>query len=164
MLETLAIGVIGGFLSGVSVYVVRQKRRADRLRQAIVTEIRRSTPVGTFKAALLGPSSLKTPIIDSNLDKLYLLNKDEIRHVATYHQHMEKIRNYNENNSGDDVISIPSELQDTGGEIATNTAQTLEENIISFPRPIRWIGSRFTGEDETEPTIINKKSKERERS
>lgn len=154
MLETLAIGAIGGFLSGVGVYVVRQKRRADRLRRAFATEIRRSTPVGSFKAALMGPDSLKTPIIESNLNKLFLLNENEIRLVANYHRHMARVRNHNNRESRDDVVSIPSELQRHGGEIATETAETLESNILNLPKPIQWMRARYNGKrtDESLPT------------
>ncbi|RQG94072.1 hypothetical protein [Natrarchaeobius chitinivorans] len=161
MIETLAIGIVGGFLSGVGVYVVRQKRRADRLRQAIATEIRRSTPVGNFKAAVMGPDSLQTPIIDANLDKLYLLNSYEIELVAKYHQHMTRVREYNKRNSDDDLVSISPELQRLGGEIATHTAETLEGNVLTFPKQFEFVKSRYRGERNNKPPTTEQEIEEK---
>lgn len=53
---SIFVGFLGGLASGIGVYVVRQKRRTDRLRRAICTEIQR-TPVGP----LLTPKENRPP-------------------------------------------------------------------------------------------------------
>lgn len=135
MFTSFALGVLGGLLSGVAVYLVRQRVRADRLRKAIATEIRKSTPIDTVKTALMGEEALKTPIIDSNLDKIYLLSQHEVGLVANYHRHMSQVRAINKRESDDETVHIPAQMQQSGGDIANLTAETLETNI--------WVGTRI---------------------
>lgn len=137
MYVSFALGVLGGLLSGVFVYLTRQKIRGDRLRRAIVTEIRKSTPVGAVKTAYMGVEALETPIIDSNLDKIHLLSKEEIRLVSNYHRHMARVRSYNKRESDTDRVNISHKLTEEGSDLATRTTECLESNIWSRPHPIR---------------------------
>jgi hypothetical protein len=129
MAESFALGVLATFISGLILYLARQQIRADRLRVAIATEIRRSTPVGSFKTARMGKYSLETPIIDANLGRIDLLTTEEIALIANYHRHMARVRQYNEQESADDRISISRTLAETGSDLANNTADTLESNV-----------------------------------
>src|SRR6056297_3289644 len=99
MYISFVLGVLGGLLSGVLVYLVRQKIRADRLRKAMATEIRKSTPVGPLKTARMGKKALKTPIIEANLNKVHLFKKHEIALIANYHRHMARVRAVSERKS-----------------------------------------------------------------
>ncbi len=129
MVESFALGVLAAFISGLLLYLARQQIRSDRLRVAIATEIRRATPVGTFKAAMMGKYSLETPIIDANLDRIHLLTTEEIALIANYHRHMARVRHYNERESADTRISISRTLAETGSDLADTTANTLECNV-----------------------------------
>lgn len=129
MVESFALGVLASLLAGLLLYLVRQRIRADRLRVAIATEIRRSTPVGTVKASMMGKHSLETPIIDANLGKIHLLNTEEVAYVANYHRHMARVRQYNERESADYSVSISRTLAETGSTLANETADTLEGNV-----------------------------------
>lgn len=160
-LISLGVGALGGLLSGVGVYFVRQKRRTDRLRRAIATEIT-STPVDSFKTALIGVEALETPIIDTNLDKIYLLNQREIAMVARYQNQMAKIRDYNERNGEDDRVNIPKKLADDGSRVASNTANLLVSNIWVRPRPIGRLKELFEDEDD-EPVMTEEEREQKEK-
>lgn len=137
-------GVTVALLSGVGLYLTRSKIRADRLRRAIAMEIRKTTPVGTFKTAILGPDALNTPIIDNNLDKIHLLKKDEVILIARYQSYMGNLRAYNDRKSADDTISVSTGLSMNASEIANNAADELEFNTWGFLTPIAWIRERVS--------------------
>lgn len=145
MVESFALGVLATFLSGLLLYLVRQRIRADRLRVAIATEIRSSTPVGTVKAAMMGKYSLETPIINANLAKLHLLRAEEVALIANYHRHMAQVRHYNERESSDDHVSISRTLAETGSELANETADTLEDNVSFLTRLIQTDRDKLQG-------------------
>lgn len=133
MYASFALGVIGGLLSGVFVYLVRQKVRADRLRKAIAMEVR-NTPLDALATGLQGEVGLQTPIIDANLDKIHLLTEDEIVEVENFQRHMQQVQEYYEEEEQDDgrkQIHIPSKLQRKSKDYARNTAYELELHIWS---------------------------------
>lgn len=133
MYVSFALGVIGGLLSGVFVYLVRQKVRADRLRKAIAMEVR-NTPLDALATGLQGEVGLQTPIIDANLDKIHLLTEDEIVEVENFHRHMQQVQEHYEEEEQDDgrkEIHIPSKLQRKSKDYARNTAYELELHIWS---------------------------------
>ena len=143
-IDAVAVAILSGFV----LYLVRSKIRADRLRRAIAMEIRKTTPVGTFKTAIAGPDSLNTPIIDANLDKVHLLKKDEVILIGRYHSYMANLRVYNKRESGNDTISISRGLSENASVIANNTADELESNTWAFLTPVSWIrGVMSRGED-----------------
>ncbi|MXR50659.1 hypothetical protein GRX03_03420 [Halovenus sp. WSH3] len=162
-LVSVSAGFFGGLFSAIGIYVIRQKRRADRLRQAICTEIKRSTPVGAFAVAIMGAESLQTPIIEANLDKLYLLNSDEIAMVTRYHTQMAKVRAYNRRESEDGRVSISKQLAENTSEIAGNTTELLESNIWKRPKPIAKLRGEITrlrGESESKGGSITDEEKD----
>ncbi|WP_229126347.1 hypothetical protein [Halapricum desulfuricans] len=131
MYVSFTLGVLGGLLSGILVYFVRQKVRADRLRTAIATEVR-NTPLDALATGLKGEVGLQTPIIDANLDKIHLLTKDEIVEVENFHRHMQQVQEHYEEEKQDDgrkKIHIPSKLQRKSRDYARNTAYELESHI-----------------------------------
>ncbi|WP_049942899.1 hypothetical protein [Haloarcula amylolytica] len=146
MLTSILSGVIGGVATGVVMYIIRQKRRTDSLRQAIATEIR-NTPVGAAKASILGVNALKTPIIDANLGKINLLSNREVELVTQYHQHMAKVRDVNERKSANDRVRIPVSIVERGDELSSETVDTLEASMWTLTTP-SWLKSPFsrTGE------------------
>lgn len=161
-ITSLSVGFLGGLASGVGVYVVRQKRRADKLRRAISTEIKYSTPVDAFKTAIMGIESLETPIIESNLDKLYLLNTAEIGMIAKYRNQMAKVRLYNKQNSEDGKVSISRSLAKDSSKIANQTTDLLESNIWTRPKLIAKIRKHFRDEDGKETLTEEERKKKRE--
>lgn len=132
MLESFALGVLGGLLSGILVYLVRQKIRADRLRKAMAMEVRHSTPLDTLSTAFMGEGALRTPIINSNLDKIHLLTKNEIIEIANFHRHMSHVRERFEiiEEDGEEKMHIPSKLQHDSIKYARATVNELESHII----------------------------------
>jgi len=131
MLLSFVLGVLGGLLSGVLVYIVRQKVRADRLRRAIAMEVR-NTPLDSLMTAQMGEVGLETPIIDANLDKIHLLSEDEIVEVENFRRHMRQVQEHNEEKeqeNGRKKIHIPSKLQEDSSKYAQNTAEKVEAHI-----------------------------------
>lgn len=163
MIISFSLGIIGGLLSGVLVYLARQKMRADRLRKAISMDIRKSTPVGTFTAAVMGKNSLETPIIDRNLDKIYLLNKHEIALVANYQRHMSQVQAISERESSENSVYIPMRLQKKGGDIAKTTSDTLEKNIGCVPNLISWAKAKIFEGEKRRPIITEEEAEEKRR-
>jgi hypothetical protein len=133
MYVSFALGVLGGLLSGVLVYVVRQKVRADRLRTAIVMEVR-NTPLDALMTAQMGEVALRTPIIDANLDKIHLLTENEIVEVENFHRHMQQVQEHYEirEEDGEERIHIPAKLQSDSKDYARNTVFRLESHIWSL--------------------------------
>lgn len=161
MWESLGVGFLGGLASGVGVYLVRQKLRADRLRMAIAMEIRKSTPVDALKAGIMGVDSLETPIIEANLDKLHLLNKEEIILVANYNNQMSKVRWYNEENGPADRVNISRRLAEETSKVANSASDRLESNVWRWTHPIQYLRDRFS-EDEPLMTEEERKQKREE--
>jgi len=130
MYLSFTLGVLGGLLSGILVYLVRQKVRADRLRKAIAMEVR-NTPLDVLMTAQMGEVGLQTPIIDANLDKIHLLAEDEIVDVENFHRHMQQVNEHYDirEEDGEDQIYIPSKLQKYSRIYAENTVQELEAHI-----------------------------------
>lgn len=160
MYTSFFLGVLGGLLSGVLVYLVRQKIRANRLRKAIATEIRKSTPLGPVKTSLMGEDALKTPIIESNLNKVHLLKKREISLIANYHRHMGQVRAVNERKSGKERVNIPAKMQKRGVNIANSTADTLESNIWNIPNPLSQNEPEIPSQEQ-EPRITEEEAEEK---
>lgn len=131
MILSFILGILGGLLSGLSVYWLRQEIQADRLRTAISMEVR-NTPLDALSTAFKGEAALQTPIIDANLDKIYLLTEDEIVEVENFHRHMRHVRDQYEirTEDGEDKIHIPTKLQRDGVRYARATAHELEGNIL----------------------------------
>jgi len=133
MYVSFALGILGGLLSGILVYLARQKVRADRLRKAIATEVR-NTPLDALMTAQMGEVGLQTPIIDANLDKIHLLTEDEIVEVENFHRHMMQVREHyeiTEDEDGTERIHIPSKLQRKSKDYARNTTYELESRILN---------------------------------
>lgn len=148
MYVSFAFGVLGGLLSGVLVYLVRQKVRADRLRKAIAMEVR-NTPLDALATGFQGEVGLQTPIIDANLDKIHLLTEDEIVEVENFHRHMQQVQEHYEEEEQDDgkkEIHIPAKLQRKSKDYARNTAMELESHIWDRSN----LSSRITFWKETE--------------
>jgi hypothetical protein len=160
MFEALAVGFLGGLTSGIGMYLVRQKLRADSLRRAISMEIRKSTPVDSFKASILGADSLDIPIIEANLDKIHLLSKQEVAMIARYHAQMAKVRWYNKKTSTDDRVSISRDLANNTSEVAKQAVETLEGNIWKRPKPIQWVRNRIRNQ-KREPQFTEKELEEK---
>lgn len=161
VLDGLAVAFLGGLLSGIGVYVVRQKRRRDRLRRAICIEINQ-TPFDTVTAAYRGTDSLETPVIDSNLNKIHLLSTGEISTVVKYRTHMAKIRDHNERRSEDGSVEIPRRFAEKGSELATEATDTLASNIWNRPELLNWLKRRLSSDEErTERGMTEKEINER---
>ena len=148
MYVSFALGVLGGLLSGVLVYIVRQKVRADRLRKAIAMEVR-NTPLDSLATGFKGKVGLQTPIINSNLDKIHLLTEDEIVEVENFHRHMQQVQEHYEEEEQVDgrmKIHIPAKLQRKSKDYARNTTFELEAHIWNWSN----LSSRITFWKETE--------------
>ncbi|WP_156037889.1 hypothetical protein [Haloferax prahovense] len=127
LLNDFLLGILATIFAGLGLFTLRRKIIADKIRIAIVTEIR-NTPVGTFKTAFLGHQALETPIIDSQLPRIDYLSQEEVELVADYQSHMKRIRDYSDRTSAEDRVSISRSLAEEGSAKATQTADLLESN------------------------------------
>lgn len=152
-LVQLLFGILGGFLSGLLMYGVRQKQKRDGLRTALATEIN-ITPKGQLETAFRDVHSLKTPVADKNLNKLHLLSHPEIASVIRYHEQMEKVRRYNDRNGNEDEVNISRNLLEETVDVTNNASKTLAVRIGYNPLPrlhVWWANKKEDDEPEINP-------------
>jgi len=133
-------GVFGGFISGLLMYFIRQKQKRDGLRTAIATEISMS-PVDAVSVAFRDLHSLETPVINENLDKLYLLSDEEISSVISYHEQMGKVRRHIDREADEGMVNIPHHMAETTAEKGNSASRDLAVRIGVNPIPrmrLKW--------------------------
>lgn len=120
-------------IAGVILYEHRQKVRAQRLRHALLTEIKQ-TPVDLVQLLPEGNQYLESSIYDSNAQKIDLLTNDEIEALVNYYSRLSVIKQIVEREGPEvDPDEIPNWQSNNVGSARESVIEELEKHVDDPP-------------------------------